>query len=54
MLGLLAADFPAWNLAALTGTDPDDAEELLEQLVDAVLVDIAERGRHRADPVPAA
>ena len=41
MLGLLPADFPAWNLAALLGTDPDDAEELLEQLVDAVLVDVA-------------
>ena len=41
MLGLLGADFPAWNLAALIGTDVDDAEQLLEQLVDAVLVDIA-------------
>ena len=41
MLGLLAADFPAWNLAALAGTGVDDAEQLLEQLVDAVLVDIA-------------
>jgi tetratricopeptide (TPR) repeat protein len=41
MLALLAADFPAWNLAALTGADVDDAEQLLEQLVDAVLVDIA-------------
>ena len=41
MLGLLPADFPAWNLAALLATDPDDAEELLEQLVDAVLVDVA-------------
>jgi tetratricopeptide (TPR) repeat protein len=41
MLGLLAADFPAWNLAALLETDTDEAEQLLEQLVDAVLVDIA-------------
>jgi len=41
MLSLLPADFPAWNLAAVLGTDPDDAEELLEQLVDAVLVDVA-------------
>lgn len=41
MLGLFAADFPAWNLAAVLETDADDAEQLLEQLVDAVLVDIA-------------
>src|ERR1035437_4094090 len=41
MLGLLPADFPAWNLAALLETDPDEAEQLLEQLVDAVLADIA-------------
>lgn len=41
MLSLLAADFPAWNLAAVLGTDADDAEQLLEQLVDAVLADIA-------------
>src|SRR6202044_2330958 len=41
MLSLLAADFPAWNLAALLETDADEAEQLLEQLVDAVLVDIA-------------
>ena len=54
MLGLLAADFPAWNLAAVLETDTDDAEELLEQLVDAVLADIAGGRRHRPDPVPAA
>jgi tetratricopeptide (TPR) repeat protein len=41
MVGLLAADFAAWNLAALIETDADEAEQLLEQLVDAVLVDIA-------------
>jgi tetratricopeptide (TPR) repeat protein len=41
MLGLLPADFTAWNLAALIETDADEAEQLLEQLVDAVLVDIA-------------
>ena len=41
MLGLLPADFPAWNLAALLETDADEAEQLLEQLVDAVLADIA-------------
>lgn len=40
MLGLLAADFAAWNLAALVGTQEDEAERLLEQLADAVLVDI--------------
>jgi len=32
MLSLLPADFPAWNLAALTGIDTGDAEELLEKL----------------------
>jgi tetratricopeptide (TPR) repeat protein len=41
MLGLLAADFPAWNLAALLDTDADEAERLLEQLADAALADIA-------------
>lgn len=41
MLGLLPADFTAWNLATLIDTDADEAEQLLEQLVDAVLVDIA-------------
>jgi len=40
MLGLLAADFAAWNLAVLIGTEADEAERLLEQLADAVLVDI--------------
>ena len=37
MLSLLAADFPALNMAALLEMDTDDAE----QLVDAVLVDVA-------------
>jgi tetratricopeptide (TPR) repeat protein len=41
MLGLLAADFPAWALAAVLGTGSDDAEQLLEQLADAALADIA-------------
>ena len=41
LLGLLAADFPAWNLAALMDSDADEAERLLEQLADAALVDIA-------------
>jgi hypothetical protein len=40
-LGLLAADFPAWNLAALLQTGEAEAEQLLEELADAVLVDIA-------------
>jgi RHS repeat-associated protein len=33
MLGLLPADFPAWALAAILGTDEDDAERLLEKLL---------------------
>ncbi|WP_169816344.1 ATP-binding protein [Nocardia miyunensis] len=41
MLALTAAAFPAWNVAALLGTDIDDAEQLLESLVDAQLVEIA-------------
>jgi tetratricopeptide (TPR) repeat protein len=40
LLGLLAGDFPAWNLAALMETDAYEAERLLEQLADAALVDI--------------
>ena len=40
LLGLLNADFPAWNVAAVLGTDCDEAERLLEQLADAALVDI--------------
>jgi hypothetical protein len=40
-LGLLPADFPAWNLAALLDTDADEAERLLDQLADAALADIA-------------
>lgn len=34
-------DFPAWNLAVLLDTNIDRAETLLEQLVDAELVEIA-------------
>jgi hypothetical protein len=41
MLAFTAADFPAWNVAALLDTDPDDAEQLVESLVDAQLVEIA-------------
>jgi hypothetical protein len=33
-------DFPAWNLAALLDTDADQAERLLERLVDAELVEV--------------
>jgi tetratricopeptide (TPR) repeat protein len=38
--GLMASDFPAWALAAALGTDPEEAERLLEQLADAALADI--------------
>jgi tetratricopeptide (TPR) repeat protein len=42
MLGLLRAGaFPAWNLAALTGADPADAEDAVEALVDAELLETA-------------
>ncbi|WP_280369726.1 ATP-binding protein [Nocardia wallacei] len=40
-LALTAATFPAWNVAALLDTDLDDAEYLLENLVDAQLVELA-------------
>ena len=30
MLGLLVADFPAWNLAAVLETDTDDVEQLVD------------------------
>jgi tetratricopeptide (TPR) repeat protein len=36
---VMPADFPAWNLAALLNTDTDRAEQLLEELVDAQLVE---------------
>ena len=38
--GIMSADFPAWNIAALLGTDADNAEQLLEELVDAQLVEV--------------
>jgi tetratricopeptide (TPR) repeat protein len=38
--GIMPSDFPAWNLAALLGTDADHAEQLLEELVDAQLVEV--------------
>jgi tetratricopeptide (TPR) repeat protein len=41
MAGLLTSDFPAWAMASVLGTDPDEAERLLEQLADAALADIA-------------
>ena len=41
MAGLLTSDFPAWAMATVLGTDPDEAELLLEQLADAALADIA-------------
>lgn len=40
MAGVMTADFPAWNLAALLDTDVAEAEELLEELVDAQLVEV--------------
>ncbi|WP_196278949.1 AfsR/SARP family transcriptional regulator [Catellatospora vulcania] len=40
-LGLLpAADFPGWTAAAVLDTDPDTARALLEQLVDAHLLEV--------------
>lgn len=38
--GIMTSDFPAWNLAALLGTDADHAEQVLEELVDAQLVEV--------------
>jgi tetratricopeptide (TPR) repeat protein len=38
--GIMTSDFPAWNLAALLDTDTDHAEQLLEELVDAQLVEV--------------
>ena len=38
--GIMTSDFPAWNLAALLDTDADHAEQLLEELVDAQLVEV--------------
>jgi hypothetical protein len=38
--GIMTSDFPAWNLAALLDTDADQAEQLLEELVDAQLVEV--------------
>lgn len=40
-LGMLeTADFPGWVAAPLLGMDPDDAEEVLDELVDAQFVDV--------------
>ncbi len=41
LLSLTAATFPAWNLAALLDTDVHQAEQVLESLADAQLVEIA-------------
>jgi tetratricopeptide (TPR) repeat protein len=38
--GIMTSDFVAWNLAALLDTDADHAEQLLEELVDAQLVEV--------------
>ncbi|GAP32164.1 hypothetical protein NSK11_contig00144-0006 [Nocardia seriolae] len=40
-LALTGTSFPAWNVAALLDTDLDDAEQLVESLVDAQLVELA-------------
>jgi tetratricopeptide (TPR) repeat protein len=40
MLGLINSDFPAWNLAVLLSENVDYAEQVLEQLVDAELIEI--------------
>jgi tetratricopeptide (TPR) repeat protein len=48
--GLRGPDFPAWTLAALLDVDPSDAEDLLEELVEAQLVAFARldvTGAHR-------
>ncbi len=46
MLGVLkTGDFPAWNLAALIDAEADEAEQLLEQLVDAELIEMADVDR---------
>ncbi|WP_370947382.1 BTAD domain-containing putative transcriptional regulator [Amycolatopsis sp. cg5] len=37
-----ASDFPAWTAAALLDTDLDDAEDILETLVDAQVLDTVE------------
>ncbi|MGE3284611.1 MAG: BTAD domain-containing putative transcriptional regulator [Pseudonocardia sp.] len=44
MLGLIeASDFPAWTAAALLDCSQDEAEELVDTLVDARLVEVAGR-----------
>lgn len=44
MLGLIeSADFPAWTCAALLDTGQDEAEELVDTLADARLVEVAGR-----------
>lgn len=39
-----APDFPGWTAAALLDTDPDEAQDLLEQLVDAQMLDAVAGG----------
>jgi tetratricopeptide (TPR) repeat protein len=41
MCAMLPSGFPAWNLAVVLGEECDAAEELLEELVDAQLVEVA-------------
>ncbi|HVD89975.1 MAG TPA: BTAD domain-containing putative transcriptional regulator, partial [Jatrophihabitantaceae bacterium] len=42
-----AADFPGWTAAALLDVDPADAEDLLESLVDAQVLDVVHGPDHR-------
>jgi len=58
LAGRLRPEFPARDLAALLGTQAGEAEALLEALVDAQLVDIADIDRtgmilYRLDELPA-
>jgi tetratricopeptide (TPR) repeat protein len=40
MTGLAPSNFPAWNLAAILSTDTEHAEQMLEELVDAQLIEV--------------
>jgi tetratricopeptide (TPR) repeat protein len=40
MTGLAPSNFPAWNLAAILSIDAEHAEQMLEELVDAQLIEV--------------